>query len=64
MKYEVTIDQVISEVITVEAKSEQEAINKAGDTMYQSNDSSFDGMPEYKFAVKRVLTKEIDHESE
>ena len=62
MKYEVTIDQVVSEVVTIEADSEQDAMNKAGDELYQSNNSSFDGMPEYRFAVKKVITKEIDHD--
>lgn len=64
MKYEVQIDQVVSEVVVVDADSENEAMNKAGDELYQSNDSSFDGMPEYKFSVRKMVdTKEINNES-
>ena len=64
MKYEVQIDQVVSEVVFVDADSENDAMNKAGDELYQSNDSSFDGMPEYKFSVRKMVdTKEINNES-
>ncbi len=63
MKYEVQIDQVVSEFITVEAEHENDAINKAGDQLYKSNETSFDGMPEYRFSIKQLIdTKELSDE--
>jgi len=62
MKYEVEIYQVTSEVVTVEANSEQEAMNTAGQVVHDG-DYRFDGMPEYKMNVRQVVnTKEIDHD--
>lgn len=63
MKYEVQVDQVVSEIVVVDADSENEAINKAGDELYQNEETSFDGMPDYRFSVRKLVdTKEIDNE--
>jgi len=62
MKYEVEIYQVISEVVTVDADNEQEAMNIAAQ-LEHDGDYHFDGMPEYKMNVRLVVTnKEIDHD--
>jgi hypothetical protein len=58
MKYEVEIYQVISEVVTVEADSEHEAMNLAGQVVHDG-DYHFDGMPEYKMNVRQVVNKEV-----
>jgi len=62
MKYEVEIYQVTSEVVTVEADNEQEAMNIAGQVVHDG-DYHFDGMPEYKMNVRQVLdNKELNDE--
>jgi len=58
MKYEVEIYQVTSEVVTVEADNEQEAMNLAGQVVHDG-DYHFDGMPEYKMNVRQVVNKEV-----
>jgi hypothetical protein len=58
MKYEVEIYQVTSEVVTVEADNEQEAMNIAGQVIHEG-DYYFDGMPEYKMNVRQVVNKEV-----
>ena len=62
MNYEVEISQVTSEGVVVFADSEQEAMNIAGQVIHDG-DYQFDGMPEYKFSVRKVVdTKEIYHD--
>jgi len=58
MKYEVEIYQVTSEVVTVEADNEHEAMNLAGQVVHDG-DYHFDGMPEYKMNVRQVVNKEV-----
>lgn len=56
MKYEVEVHQVVTERVTVEATSENDAMNIAGKIMHDEDGYDFDGMPEYKFTVKKILT--------
>jgi hypothetical protein len=50
---------VTSEVVTVEADNEQEAMNIAGQVVHDG-DYHFDGMPEYKMNVRQVVNnKEV-----
>ncbi len=59
MKYEVEIYQVVSEVVVVEADNENDAMNKAGQEVHDG-DYHFDGMPEYKMNVRKLVdTKEV-----
>jgi len=56
MRYEVVVSQVVDEVVEVVADSENDAIDKAGQVIYEG-DCYFDGMPDYRFSVREIVDK-------